>query len=261
MCAARDPLGSRARRIVRRCRAALVGVVVALPRSVWGPACAGELAFGLLADNVGFQFAWSGNGDTGSASRAPDRLAQFHERQGFFVLAFVASSFARWWCSRSARAPRRELRHRAVSSPAASIGTNLVKLKITVFASRRRLPCLAGPVRLLQARSRDDFNSLLFWCSCRRGDHGVYTWKGDPSGNAYVILYQVLDYLLRSGANLFRYCRSWSDYLRAPPEALWNGRAARDRARCRPAQASRGGRLTWLLWRLADQQALRWIVD
>ena len=64
--------------------AAAVGVVVALPAlRLGGLALAlATLAFGLLADNVGFQFSWSGNGESGvNDPPPPARFAQLHERE------------------------------------------------------------------------------------------------------------------------------------------------------------------------------------
>ncbi len=88
--------------------AALVGVVVALPAlRLGGLALAlATLAFGLLADNVGFQFGWSGNGDTGVSIPRP-RSARSISRAARPSSCWRSSpsSFARWWCSRSARAP------------------------------------------------------------------------------------------------------------------------------------------------------------
>ena len=61
--------------------AAAVGVVVALPAlSLAGLALAlATLAFGLLAENIGFQFSWSRNGDSG-VNIALSSVAQLHQR-------------------------------------------------------------------------------------------------------------------------------------------------------------------------------------
>jgi branched-subunit amino acid ABC-type transport system permease component len=192
--------------------AALVGVVVALPAlRLGGLALAlATLAFGLLADNVGFQFAWSGNGDTGvSIPRPQIGSLNFTSGKAFFVLAFVALVV----CSVVVLAIRKGTTGRELAAmrgselAAASIGTNLVKLKITVFAVAAALAGVGGALygSLQGTVSPDDFNSLLSLVfMVVVVTTGVYTVEGAiQAGMAYVILYQVLDYLPSQWRNLF----------------------------------------------------------
>ena len=83
--------------------AAVVGVVVAMPAlRLGGLALAlATLAFGLLADNVGFQFPWSGNGDSGVNIPRPELGSiNFTSGKAFFVLAFVLLIICRGDCAR-----------------------------------------------------------------------------------------------------------------------------------------------------------------
>ena len=192
--------------------AALVGVVVALPAlRLGGLALAlATLAFGLLADNVGFQFSWSGNGDSGvSIPRPKLGSLSFESGKAFFVLAFVALGA----CSAIVLAIRRGTTGRELAAmrgselAASSIGINLAKLKITVFAVAAALAGVGGGIygSLQTTVSPNDFNSLLSLVfMVVVVTTGVYTVEGAiEAGMAYVILYQVLDYLPSEWSNLF----------------------------------------------------------
>jgi len=90
---------------------------------------------------------------------------------------------------------------------AASIGTNLTKLKITVFAVAAALAGVGGALygSLQGTVTPDDFNSLLSLVfMVVVVTTGVYTVQGAiQAGMAYVILYQALDYLPSEWRNLF----------------------------------------------------------
>jgi branched-subunit amino acid ABC-type transport system permease component len=192
--------------------AALVGVVVALPAlRLGGLALAlATLAFGLLADNVGFQFSWSGNGDSGvNLPRPQIGSLSFASGKAFFVLAFAVLVV----CSLVVLAIRRGTTGRELAAmrgselAAASIGTNLAKLKITVFALAAGLAGVGGALygSLQGTVSPNDFNSLLSLVfMVVVVTTGVYTVEGAiQAGMAYVILYQLLDYLPSQWRNLF----------------------------------------------------------
>jgi branched-subunit amino acid ABC-type transport system permease component len=192
--------------------AALVGVVVALPAlRLGGLALAlATLAFGLLADNVGFQFSWSGNGDSGVNIPRPEvGSLSFASGKAFFVLACVLLAA----CSAVVLAIRRGTTGRELAAmrgselAAASIGTNLAKLKITVFAVAAALAGIGGALygSLQGTVAPDDFNSLLSLVfMVVVVTTGVYTVEGAiQAGMAYVVLYQLLDYLPSQWSNLF----------------------------------------------------------
>jgi branched-chain amino acid transport system permease protein len=192
--------------------AALVGVVVALPAlRLGGLALAlATLAFGLLADNVGFQYSWSGNGDSGVTIPRPQiGSISFASGKAFFVLAFLVLVA----CSAFVMAVRRGTTGRELAAmrgselAAESIGLNLARIKITVFAAAAALAGIGGALygSLEQAVSPSDFNSLLSLVfMVVVVTTGVYTVEGAiQAGMAYVILYQLLDYLPSEWANLF----------------------------------------------------------
>jgi branched-subunit amino acid ABC-type transport system permease component len=192
--------------------AALVGVVVALPAlRLGGLALAlATLAFGLLADNVGFQFSWSGNGDSGvNVPRPQVGSLSFASGKAFFVLAFVLLAVCSAIVVAIARGTTgRELgAMRGSELAAASIGTNIAKLKITVFAVAAALAGIGGALygSLQGTVAPDDFNSLLSLVfMVVVVTTGVYTVEGAiQAGMAYVVLYQLLDYLPSQWSNLF----------------------------------------------------------
>ena len=192
--------------------AAVVGVMVAMPAlRLGGLALAlATLAFGLLADNVGFQFPWSGNGDAGVNIPRPELGSlNFTSGKAFFVLAFVLLIV----CAAVVLAIRQGTTGRELAAmrgselAAASIGTNLAKLKVTVFAVAAGLAGVGGALygSLQGTVSPNDFNSflsLVFMVVVVTT--GVYTVQGAiQAGMAYVILYQLLDYLPSQWRNLF----------------------------------------------------------
>jgi branched-subunit amino acid ABC-type transport system permease component len=192
--------------------AALVGAVVALPAlRLGGLALAlATLAFGLLADNVGFQFSWSGNGDSGVNIPRPQLGSlSFASGKVFFVLAFaiLAVSSAVVSAIRRGTTGRELAAMRGSELAAAAIGTNLAKLKVTVFAVAAALAGVGGALygSLQGTVSPGDFNSLLSLVfMVVVVTTGVYTVEGAiEAGMAYVILYQLLDYLPSQWRNLF----------------------------------------------------------
>ena len=139
--------------------AAAVGVVVALPAlRLGGLALAlATLAFGLLADNVGFQFSWSGNGDSGVNIPRPQLGSlNFTSGKAFFVLAMLVLGI----CAALVMAIRRGTTGRELAAmrgselAAASIGINLARLKITVFAVAAALAGVGGALLRLTAGHR-----------------------------------------------------------------------------------------------------------
>jgi branched-chain amino acid transport system permease protein len=89
---------------------------------------------------------------------------------------------------------------------AQSIGMNLARLKITVFAVAAALAGVGGALygSLQGTVGPDDFNSLLSLVfMVVVVTTGVYTVEGAiEAGMAYVILYQLLDYLPSQWRNL-----------------------------------------------------------
>ncbi len=192
--------------------AALVGVVVALPAlRLGGLALAlATLAFGLLADNVAFQYSWSGNGDSGvSIPRPQIGSLSFASGKAFFVLAFLVLAI----CAGVVYAIRRGTTGRELAAmrgselASVSIGMNLAKLKIIVFALAAALAGIGGALygSLQGTVSPNDFNSLLSLVfMVVVVTTGVYTVEGAiEAGMSYVILYQLLDYLPSQWRDLF----------------------------------------------------------
>ena len=192
--------------------AALVGAVVALPAlRLGGLALAlATLAFGLLADNVAFQYSWSGNGDSGVNIPRPEiGSVSFTSGKAFFVLAFVVLAI----CAAIVYAIRRGTTGRELAAirgselASVSIGMNLAKLKIVVFALAAALAGVGGALygSLQGTVSPNDFNSflsLVFMVVVVTT--GVYTVEGAiEAGMTYVILYQLLDYLPSQWRDLF----------------------------------------------------------
>ena len=192
--------------------AAVVGVVVALPAlRLGGLALAlATLAFGLLADNVGFQFSWSGNGDSGVNIPRPQLGSiSFASGKAFFILAFLVlgAASALVVAIRRGTTGRELAAMRGSELAAAAIGTNLAKLKITVFAVAAALAGVGGALygSLQGTVAPGDFNSLLSLVfMVVVVTTGVYTVEGAiEAGMAYVVLYQLLDYLPSQWRNLF----------------------------------------------------------
>lgn len=192
--------------------AAAVGAVVALPAlRLGGLALAlATLAFGLLADNVGFQFPWSGNGQSGLAVPRPAiGSLSFESGRAFFVLALLVltASAAVVLAIRKGAMGRELAAMRGSELAASSIGINLSRAKVTVFALAAALAGLGGALyaSLEQSVSPSDFNSLLsIVFVVVVVTTGVYSVEGAiQAGMAYVVLYQLLNYLPSQWSNLF----------------------------------------------------------
>jgi branched-chain amino acid transport system permease protein len=154
--------------VVAGVASAAVGVVVALPAlRLGGLALAlATLAFGLLADNIGFQYSWSGNGESGITVPRPQLGSiNFTSDRAFFLLAFVVlviciaivAAIARGTTGRQLAALR------GSELAAASIGINLSRLKIIVFALSAGIAGVGGALyaSLDQSVSASDFNTLI----------------------------------------------------------------------------------------------------
>jgi branched-chain amino acid transport system permease protein len=133
----------------------------------------------------------------------------FASGKAFFVLAsaILALSSAVVFAIRRGTTGRELAAMRGSELAAASIGTNLAKLKITVFAVAAALAGVGGALygSLQGTVSPGDFNSLLSLVfMVVVVTTGVYTVEGAiEAGMAYVILYQLLDYLPSQWRNLF----------------------------------------------------------
>jgi len=181
--------------------AAAVGAVVALPAlRLGGLALAlATLAFGLLADNIAFQYSWSGNGQSGiSIPRPVLGPINFQGDRAFFCLTIVVLAL----CIGIVVAIRRGTTGRQLAAlrgselAAASIGIDPRRLKILVFALSAGIAGVGGAVygSLESSVSADDFNTLLSLVFVVVvATVGVYTVEGAvEAGLAYVVLNTVL---------------------------------------------------------------------
>ena len=181
--------------------AAAVGVVVALPAlRLGGLALAlATLAFGLLADNVAFQYSWSGNGQSGiSVPRPVLGPINFQGGRAFFCLTVVALGI----CIGIVAAIRRGTTGRQLEAlrgselGAAAIGIDPRRLKILVFALSAGIAGVGGAVyaSLESSASADDFNSLLsLVLVVVIATVGAYTVAGAvEAGLVYVVLNTLL---------------------------------------------------------------------
>jgi branched-chain amino acid transport system permease protein len=191
--------------------AAVLGAVVALPAlRLGGVALAlATLAFGLLADSLGFQYSWSGNGATGVVVPRPQLgPIDFADDRTFLVLALVVLTLGiavvnlvqRGTTGRYLKAMR------GSELAAASIGIDLTRAKVTVFALSAGLAGVGGALygSLQTAVSPTDFNSTfsLVWMVVV-ATTGVYTAEGAiQAGFAYAVISQGLSYVPQRFANI-----------------------------------------------------------
>lgn len=147
---------------------AALGAIVALPAlRLGGLALAlATLAFGLLADNIGFQYPWSGNGETGIAVPRPQLgVINFTDDRAFFVLVLVVLVLCAAIVTAVARGTtgRQLAALRGSETAAASIGIDLARLKIIVFALSAGIAGVGGVLygSLDQSVSSSDFNTLI----------------------------------------------------------------------------------------------------
>lgn len=181
--------------------AGAVGAVVALPAlRLGGLALAlATLAFGLLADNIGFQYGWSGNGESGiSIPRPVLGPVNFAGDRAFFCLTVVVLGL----CIGVVMAIRRGTTGRQLAAlrgselAAASIGINPRRAKILVFTLSAAIAGVGGAVygSLETSVSASDFNTLLSLVFVVVvATVGVYTVEGAvEAGLAYVVLSTLL---------------------------------------------------------------------
>ena len=184
--------------------AALVGSIAALPAlRLQGLALALlTLALALLADNIVFREPWAGGPASGlSVPRPVIGSVNFTTSRAFFVLSLVALGI----CGVVVLLVRRGTMGRYLAamrgSPtaAASIGINLARAKVTVFALSAAIAGLGGGLygSLQQTVTATDFNtqfSLVFVVVVVTT--GVRTVEGAvQAGLGYVVLQQLVTYL------------------------------------------------------------------
>lgn len=184
--------------------AAALGALVALPAlRLGGLALAiATLAFGFLADNIGFQYSWSGGGLNGvSVPRPQIASLDFGSDRTFFVLALVVLLLA----TTVVRLVRRGTTGRYLAAMrgselgAASVGIDLNRLKIVVFALSAGIAGVGGALygSALENVSAPDFStffSLVLVLVVMTT--GVSTVEGAiQAGMAYEIITQILGYL------------------------------------------------------------------
>lgn len=181
--------------------AAAVGAVVALPAlRLGGLALAlATLAFGLLADNIGFQFSWSGNGQSGLSIPRPQLgPINFSGDRAYFVLVLVVLLVAMALVAaiRRGTTGRQLAALRGSELAAASIGVNPARAKIIAFSLSAGLAGIGGGLygSLDQSVSASDFNTLIsLVLVVVVATTGVYTVEGAvEAGLAYVLVNTVL---------------------------------------------------------------------
>jgi branched-subunit amino acid ABC-type transport system permease component len=180
---------------------AAVGVVVAMPAlRLGGLALAlATLAFGLLADNIGFQYSWSGNGQSGITVPRPQLgSVNFTSNRAYFVLVCIVLGLCIAVVTAIARGTtgRQLAALRGSELAAASIGINAARLKIIVFGLSAGIAGVGGVLyaSLDQSVSSSDFNTLIsLVLVVVIAMVGVYTVEGAvEAGFIYVLVSTVL---------------------------------------------------------------------
>jgi branched-subunit amino acid ABC-type transport system permease component len=180
---------------------AAVGVVVAMPAlRLGGLALAlATLAFGLLADNIGFQYSWSGNGQSGITVPRPQLGSiNFTSNRAYFVLVCIVLGLCIAVVTAIARGTtgRQLAALRGSELAAASIGINAARLKIIVFGLSAGIAGVGGVLyaSLDQSVSSSDFNTLIsLVLVVVIAMVGVYTVEGAvEAGFIYVLVSTVL---------------------------------------------------------------------
>lgn len=193
--------------------AAALGALVALPAlRLGGLALAiATLAFGFLADNVGFQYSWSGNGDNGvSVPRPQIASIDFGSDKAFFLLALAVLALAALLVGlvRRGTTGRFLAAMRGSELAAASVGIDLGRLKVVVFALSAGLAGLGGALYASAERTAATsmFNSTLSLVLVLVVvTTGVYTVEGAiQAGMAFEIITQLLGYLPPRWVNLLQ---------------------------------------------------------
>jgi ABC-type branched-subunit amino acid transport system permease subunit len=119
-----------------------------------------------LADNIGFQYSWSGNGQSGiSVPRPQLGSINFTSDRAFFVLVLVVLAICVVVVAAISRGTtgRQLAALRGSELAAASIGVNPARLKIIVFALSAGIAGVGGALyaSLDQSVSSSDFNTLI----------------------------------------------------------------------------------------------------
>ncbi|MGH9295052.1 MAG: ABC transporter permease subunit, partial [Acidimicrobiales bacterium] len=181
--------------------AAALGSIVALPAlRLGGLALAlATLAFGLLADNIGFQYSWSGNGESGiSVPRPSLGPINFTSDRAYFCLVVVVLALAVLLVAAIGRGTtgRQLAALRGSELAAASIGIDPARTKVIVFSLSAALAGVGGALygSLETSVSADDFSTLLSLVFVVVvATTGVYTIEGAiEAGLGYVVINSLL---------------------------------------------------------------------
>jgi branched-subunit amino acid ABC-type transport system permease component len=191
--------------------AAALGALIALPAlRLGGLALAiATLAFGFLADNIGFQYSWSGNGTTGVNIPRPQLgPIDFNSDRAYFVLTLLVLLAVAGLVKLLRRGTTGRYLDAMRGSELASvaIGININRWKVVVFAFSAGIAGVGGVMygTALGSVSSANFNtllSLLFVVVVVTT--GVSTIEGAiQAGMAVEIVRQILTYLPSKWANL-----------------------------------------------------------
>jgi branched-chain amino acid transport system permease protein len=184
--------------------AACLGSLVALPAlRLGGLALAiATLAFGFLADSIGFQYSWSGNGDNGVTVPRP-RIGpvDFTSDRTFLLLALVVLAVVVMVLRlvRKGTIGRYLAALRGSELATLAIGVDVNFLKVTVFALSAGIAGVGGALFASAQGSAvpSNFNTLLsLVLMVVVVTTGVHTVEGAiQAGMAYEIVLQLLGYL------------------------------------------------------------------
>ena len=193
--------------------AACLGALVALPAlRLGGLALAiATLAFGFLADFIGFQYSWSGNGDNGvTVPRPRIGSVDFTSDRTFFLLALAVLAGVAMVVRlvRRGTVGRYLAAMRGSELAAASVGIDLNRLKVTVFALSAGIAGVGGALFASAQGSAvpTNFNTFLsLVLMVVVVTTGVHTVEGAvQAGMAYEIVLQILGYLPPRWVNLLQ---------------------------------------------------------
>ncbi len=184
--------------------AAALGALVAIPAlRLGGLALAiATLAFGFLADNIGFQYSWSGNGLSGVPVPRPALAGiDFTSDKSYFLLVFVVLVLAATVVHlvRRGTTGRYLAAMRGSELAAAAVGINLNRWKVVVFALSAGLAGVGGALYSsingsAAASDYTTFQSLVFLVVVVTT--GVRTVEGAiQAGLGYVVIAELLTYL------------------------------------------------------------------
>ncbi|MGH9169261.1 MAG: ABC transporter permease [Acidimicrobiales bacterium] len=180
---------------------ALVGVLVALPAlRLGGLALAlATLAFGLLADNIGFQYPWSGNGQSGLTIPRPQLgPVNFTNQDNYFLLVFVVLALCVGLVTAIQRGTvgKQLAALRGSELASASIGISPGRLKLVAFSVSAGIAGVGGALyaSLQQSVSSSDFvTEVSLVLVVVIATIGVYTVEGAiEAGFLFVLLDKIL---------------------------------------------------------------------